>query len=34
MQRALLKAGFTWKKNGFALRSKTVPTSGTNARRS
>jgi transposase len=33
MQRALLKAGFTWKKNGFARRSKIGRTSGSTARR-
>lgn len=34
MQRTLAKAGFTWKKNGFALRSKTAQRSVTNARHS
>lgn len=34
MQRALLKAGFSWKKNAFVLRSKTVPTSKRGGRRS
>ena len=34
MQRALLKAGFTWKKNAFVLRSKPAQTSKSNAPRS
>jgi transposase len=33
MQRALLKAGFTWKKNGFVRLSKIARTSGISARR-
>lgn len=33
MQRALLKAGFTWKKNGFVRRSRIGRTSGSTARR-